>query len=114
MADQQQQDKIEALQRRLEMRRFYLKRLEDASGVSGVGYVAEGTQLSDGTCVLRWLSATSCIAIYHSHVELIHIHGHEGRTVIEWVDEEEPPTPEENGKSVKQKNSSKTKNKKKS
>ena len=88
MSDPTDKTKEEVLQRRLEMRRFHLKRNEDATGISGTGYVAEGVQLSDGTCVMRWLSATSCIAIYHSHVELIHIHGHEGKTVIEWLDPE--------------------------
>ena len=78
----------EPLQRKIEMRRFRLKRNEDESGVSGVGYVAQGVQFSDGTCAMHWLSATSCTAIYHSHVELIHIHGHGGKTEIEWLDPE--------------------------
>lgn len=82
------------LQRKTEMRRFRLKRNEDESGVSGVGYVAEGIQFSDGTCAMHWTSVTSCTAIYHSHVELIHIHGHGGKTEIEWVDPEFQPEPE--------------------
>jgi len=69
------------------MRRFRLKRTDDESGVSGVGYVAEGTQFSDGTCVIKWLTETSSIGIYHSHADMIHIHGHGGKTVIEWIDE---------------------------
>lgn len=76
------------LQRKIELRRFRLKRIEDESGVSGTGYVAEGVQFTDGTCVLHWLSPTTCTAIYHSYVELIHIHGHEGKTTLEWVDVE--------------------------
>jgi len=76
------------LERRVEARRFQLKRLEDASDVSGIGYVAEGVQFADGTCVIKWKTSTSSIGIYHSDVEMIHIHGHGGKTVIEWVDEE--------------------------
>ena len=71
----------------MQMKRFRLKRNEDHSGVSGCGYVAEGMQFSDGTCVIKWLSTVSSIGIYHSEVELIHIHGHEGKTVVEWIDE---------------------------
>lgn len=78
----------EPLKRKIEMRRFRLKRNEDESGVSGTGYVAEGVQFSDGTCAMHWLSATSCTAVYHSHVELIFIHGHGGKTEIEWSDPE--------------------------
>ena len=92
------QTNVEAteLRRKVEMRRFRLIRNEDESGVSGVGYVAEGVQFSDGTCAMHWTSVTSCTAIYHSHVELIHIHGHGGKTEIEWIDpefaDEQPPT----------------------
>ena len=68
-------------------KRFYLRRKEDISGVSGVGIVAEGIQFSDGTCVLKWTTETSSMGIYHSHVELIHIHGHMGATILEFVDE---------------------------
>lgn len=67
-------------------RRFFLKRNQDISGISGTGYVAEGVQFSDGTCVLKWTTETSSMGIYHSHVELIHIHGHAGVTTIEWAD----------------------------
>jgi len=68
-------------------KRFYLKRKQDISGVSGTGYVAEGCQFSDGTCCIKWTTETSSMGIYHSHVEMIYIHGHGGSTEIEWVDE---------------------------
>ena len=74
-------------QRHVDIRRFRLKRNEDESGISGVGYVAEGVQFSTGACVIKWLTATSCVGIYNSYVEMIHIHGHGGKTVIEWIDE---------------------------
>ena len=73
--------------RHLDIRRFRLKRIEDETGMSGTGYVAEGIQFSNGTCVIRWLTATSSIGVYHSHPDMIHIHGHGGKTVIEWIDE---------------------------
>lgn len=76
------------LRRKVELRRFRLKRLEDESGVSGTGYVAEGVKFSDGQCVITWLTDTRSIGIYHSPVEMMHIHGHGGKTVIEWIDAE--------------------------
>jgi hypothetical protein len=76
------------LRRKIELRRFRLKRIEDESGVSGTGYVAEGVKFTDGQCVLKWTTDTSSIGIYHSWVEMVAIHGHGGKTVIEWVDSE--------------------------
>lgn len=69
------------------MRRFYLQRTEDASGVSGTGKVAEGVEFSDGVCVLRWLTAGGSTAVYNTAEDLIRIHGHEGRTRLMFVDE---------------------------
>lgn len=69
------------------MRRFHLQRDEDASGVSGTGLVAEGVQFSDGTCALRWLTATASTALYASADDVVTIHGHEGRTRLVWADE---------------------------
>lgn len=80
--------KEDPLKRKTELRRFRLKRNEDESGVSGTGYVAEGVKFSDGQCVINWLTDTRSIGLYHSPVEMIHIHGHGGKTTIEWVDEE--------------------------
>jgi L-alanine-DL-glutamate epimerase-like enolase superfamily enzyme len=76
------------LKRKVEIRRFRLKRVEDESGISGTGYVAEGVQFSDGQCVISWLTATTSTGIYHSVVEMIHIHGHGGKTVVEWIDDD--------------------------
>jgi hypothetical protein len=70
------------------MRTFILKRAEDASGVSGVGNVAEGVEFSDGTAVMRWNTATASTAFYASVSDLVQIHGHEGRTVVAFDDGE--------------------------
>lgn len=68
------------------MRRFKLFRREDQGGVSGVGYVAEGVQFTNGKCVLSWLTAHTSLAVYDDLKTLETIHGHGGRTVVEWVD----------------------------
>lgn len=63
---------------------FVLTRIEDESGVSGTGDIAEGVVFSDGTAVLRWVSAYKSTAIYDSIDTLIAIHGHDGKTVVDY------------------------------
>ncbi|HEY5811404.1 MAG TPA: hypothetical protein VIT23_01975 [Terrimicrobiaceae bacterium] len=67
-------------------RRFFLQRSEDLSGVSGLGRVAYGVQFPDGTATIRWNGQPRCTGIYSSMDDLIAIHGHEGRTVVVWID----------------------------
>lgn len=69
--------------------RFRLVRIEDESGISGTGHVADGVQFVDGTCALRWLTEKRSTAIYTTPQDLEAIHGHGGKTVIEWLDQ--PP-----------------------
>jgi hypothetical protein len=66
------------------MRNFWLNRIEDESGVSGVGIVAEGTQFDNGKCVLAWVTQFQTVAVYNSIDEIENIHGHNGKTVIVW------------------------------
>lgn len=68
------------------MRAFYLRRLKDESGVSGTGIVAEGIELTNGQCVLHWLTIYSSIAVYPSLKELTNIHSHDGKTVVEFYE----------------------------
>lgn len=71
------------------MRRFYLHRTSDPSGVSGPGDVAEGVEFSDGTCAMHWLTSPHrSTGLYGSIAAVKHIHGHDGRTEIIWIDEE--------------------------
>ena len=66
------------------MRLFDLERFEDESGISGVGIVAQGVEFDDGTCVLRWLTEPRSTAVYAIERELDAIHGHGGKTKIQW------------------------------
>jgi len=70
------------------LRRFRLKRTVDASGVSGVGYVVEGVEFSNGECVLHWLTEWSTLGVYKNVTQVVEIHGHDGKTVLEWIDPE--------------------------
>jgi len=76
----------------MSMRRFHFERLEDASGVSGCGKVAEGVIFSDGRVALEWLSDHASTNLYNSIEDVEHIHGHSGRTKIVF---EDPPQKEE-------------------
>ena len=64
------------------MRPFWLQRVEDESGVSGVGLVAEGVEFSNGWCALTWLTGHKSVAFYPSLEEVEAIHGHDGKTKI--------------------------------
>ena len=68
-------------------RNFVLRRIEDESGISGIGDVAEGVEFSNGKCALCWITQYRSVAIYDSVRELEAIHGHDGKTVIVWENE---------------------------
>jgi hypothetical protein len=61
---------------------FHLLRVEDESGVSGTGRIAEGVEFSDGQCVVKWNTAVRSLGIYESVEHIIRVHGHGGKTVM--------------------------------
>lgn len=69
------------------MRRFSLIRDVDATGVSGVGKVAEGVVFSHGWCALTWLAEHTSVAFYPSIADVEFIHGHQGKTRIVFLDD---------------------------
>jgi hypothetical protein len=68
------------------VRKFKLKRNFDESGISGTGYVTEGVVFTDGTVAMRWLTSISSHCYYNSIEDVIAIHGHDGATVVEYLD----------------------------
>ena len=50
------------------MRPFWLQRVEDESGVSGVGLVAEGVLFSNGWCSLTWLTGHKSVAVARRYI----------------------------------------------
>lgn len=64
------------------MKRFWLERVEDISGTSGIGRVADGIVFSNGWCALHWLTKYTSVAFYQSIAELEAIHGHNGSTKV--------------------------------
>lgn len=67
-------------------RRFVLVRDEDETGISGTGLVAFGVVFPDGVAVTRWNSDVAQTCVWASMDEVEAVHGHGGRTRIEWVD----------------------------
>lgn len=72
----------------MSMRRFHFMRLQDASGVSGCGKVAEGVIFSNGKVALEWFGNHSSTNVYDSLADVEYIHGHQGRTKIVFDDPE--------------------------
>lgn len=70
------------------MRRFYMKRDEDVSGVSGTGRVADGVEFENGLCAVTWKSEYPSVTIYQSItvVEKVHTHKGKDKTRLVWVD----------------------------
>ena len=64
------------------MRTFELHRMEDATGISGLGIIAEGVEFGDGTCALRWKTDARSTAVYDDLKTLEKIHGHQGKTKV--------------------------------
>tara|TARA_R100000315_G_C5165602_1_gene95479 strand:+ start:267 stop:614 length:348 start_codon:yes stop_codon:yes gene_type:complete len=70
--------KIEATK----MKMFYLKRVEDESGVSGTGRIAQGFIFDNGKVALTWLSEHPSVTVYDSIGEVTAVHGHGGKTEV--------------------------------
>lgn len=69
-------------------RRFVLVRDEDETGISGTGVVAFGVRFHDDVTVTRWNSDVAQTCVWQSFAEVDAVHGHGGRTRIEWIDPE--------------------------
>lgn len=72
-------------------RRFFLLRIEDVSGVSGTGKVAEGVEFENGMVALSFSSAYPHTNVYANMRAVEEVHGHEGATKIVFVDHAEVP-----------------------
>lgn len=70
------------------MRRFFLQRTVDVTGVSGTGRVADGCEFPDGMCIVRWRGDFPSTVVWPSVGALEHIHGHGGATRVVWIDVE--------------------------
>lgn len=69
-------------------RRFYMRRLEDQTGVSRTGRVLEGVLWQNGEVTVQWRPPHSTSGFYHSLEEfnLIHVDCHPSCNEIVWID----------------------------
>jgi len=72
-------------------RLFKLIRHQDVTGVSGEGHVADGVEFVDGTVVLRWFGDYASTVVWDDLATAMHVHGHDGRTRVEWADGHNDP-----------------------
>ena len=76
------------------MRIYYLRRHEDISGNSGCGRVAQVAEFDDGSAVLHWnrganTSGVASTEVFNTVSDLLRIHGHDGKSVLEPIENEE-------------------------
>jgi hypothetical protein len=70
-------------------RRFVFLRDQDETGISGIGLVVMGVLYPDGRCHYRWMTEHQTDQMADSLDKLEIIHGHNGRTRIVFLDDEE-------------------------
>jgi hypothetical protein len=71
------------------MRRFFLLRDEDPTGVSGTGIIAHGVEFDSGWVALHFdprIKGVGSIYSYRDMADMFILHGHGGKTKIVWVD----------------------------
>ncbi len=75
------------------MKTFRFLRKEDVSGISGIGYVAEGIQFASGKVAISFYPVAptfvASVIVFNSMDEVEKIHGHDGKTEIIWDSENE-------------------------
>lgn len=71
------------------MRRFYLNRIKDETGVSRTGRVLEGVLTQSGHVITQWRPPHTSIGVYNSlkEFETIHVDCHPSCSEIVWLDE---------------------------
>ena len=71
------------------MKMFLLVRVEDETGVSGTGVVANGFVSEDGKVAMRWLvdGRPKTWTLFDSLKHVEELHGHGGATRVEIVNE---------------------------
>jgi hypothetical protein len=65
---------------------FILRRYEDVSDVSGTGVVCSGVEFEDGEVAVHWPGQTPSTVIWRDIRHVEEVHGHGGKSVIEYQD----------------------------
>lgn len=73
----------------MSIRRFWLKRTKDETGISGSGRVLEGAIYPSGRVVIEWLSEHPSITVHDSFESFVAVHlspHHASSNTVVWVD----------------------------
>jgi hypothetical protein len=70
------------------MRRFYLRRMRDSTGISRTGRVLEGVLTPSGKVITEWRPPMSSVGVYNSLAEFltIHVDCHPSASEVVWLD----------------------------
>lgn len=70
------------------MRRFWLLRMKDETGISRTGRVLEGVVCQDGQVIVQWRPPMTSIAIYKDFKTFmaVHVDCHPSCSSVEWLD----------------------------
>ena len=76
------------------MRRFFLRRRNDETGISRTGRVLEGVVTQSGRVITEWRPPHSTVGIYSSMAEFltIHVDCHPSSSDVVWIDEPQEET----------------------
>lgn len=67
-------------------------RHHDITGKSGVGIIGEGVAWTGGPAFLHWVTEYESFVHWPGGIAaILAVHGHEGKTVVRWLDDEPPP-----------------------
>ena len=71
------------------MRRFYLNRIKDETGISRTGRVLEAVLCQDGTVLTQWRPPHSTLGVYKDMATfmLIHVDCHPSCNEVVWIDD---------------------------
>ena len=74
------------------MRRFFLQRIKDETGISRTGRVLEAVLCQDGKVITQWRPPHSTIGVYNSMKEFmtIHVDCHPSCNEVVWIDDAPP------------------------
>ena len=72
------------------MRRFWLNRVKDQTGISRTGRVLEGVLCQNGQVIIQWRPPMTSIAIYQDFKTFmaIHVDCHPSCSEVVWLDPE--------------------------
>jgi hypothetical protein len=76
------------------LRRFFVLREKDPSGVAGTGRILEGVVFPCGKVVLKWRLPLSSLVVFEDFKSFceIYLHAHPTCNKLVWADPENPPS----------------------